>query len=96
MESRCNERAAGLYPRATLGGATIATTPGCLKMSCSPDLSHELQMQVAQCTCGEAAFVFTSPFVSWQQCAYCAQSLLLAWSSYQTPTLVLGEGVRGH
>jgi hypothetical protein len=51
-------------------------------------------VQLAQCHCGEAAFVVTSEFVCWQRCVACSHHRVLAWSSYQTPTLILGGALR--
>jgi hypothetical protein len=53
------------------------------------DKDPQRQFELAQCACGEPAFVETNPYVRWQQCATCADHRVLTWTSCQTPRLVL-------
>ena len=46
-------------------------------------------VQIAECQCGEALFVFTTEFVCWEKCSFCAHYRLIGWSSCQMPALVL-------
>ena len=61
----------------------------------SPDIGVRDEMnvdvEIKDCQCGEPALSFTGNFVSWERCESCSHRRLLAWTSCQTSTLVLGE-----
>ena len=63
-------------------------------MSCRPDVRPDMtvDVQIARCSCGECALVFTDELIRWERCVSCEHYRLLAWTSWQTPVLVLGEG----
>ena len=69
-------------------------------MNGSPNIHREthheapVDVGVIECRCGEPAFLITGHFVSWEQCTFCERGRLLAWTSCQTPAIILGEASR--
>ena len=61
-------------------------------MSCCPNNQPEMPVEVraTSCRCGEEAFLISSHFVSWEQCTFCEHRRTVAWTSWQTPAIVLG------